>query len=313
MLEGLKKQLLIREGETAKVVYFLTVFLLVGAGMAIGRGTADALFMKRLGIEYLPMVYMALSLTLALVSLVYTAFADRIIAEKFFRIIFATLTLLVLASWVAMSQFSNSAIYFLYYLVYEVASEILLVHTALYMGQNMTTMQAKRLTPLVYAGSQTGIILGGLLLAVTVPVLGAQNMLIVWCALLVAGIVLIVGWHKRKGPSTHYRPPPRSSKPLQECTSQVKQGIRYSWSSDLLRAASFALFFMVAAFYILCYSTHRVYAQTFETEAELAGFYGLLTAATSTLALLTQVFITNRAIRRFGIRRINLLFPLTTP
>lgn len=312
MLEGLKKQLLIREGETAKVVYFLAVFLLVGAGMAIGRGTADALFLKRLGIEYLPMIYMVQSLTLAIVSLAYTAFADRIIAEKFFRIIFSTLTLLVLASWVAMSRSDGSAVYPVYYLTYEIASEILLVHTALYMGQNMTTMQAKRLTPLVYAGSQTGIILGGLLLAVTVPVLGAQNMLIVWCALLVAGSVLIVAWHRRKGPSTHYRPPPRSSRILHECTSQVKQGLRYSWSSELLRAASFALFFMVAAFYILCYSTHRVYAQTFETEAQLAAFYGLLTAATSTLALLMQVFVTNRAIRHFGVRRINLLFPLTT-
>jgi HEAT repeat protein len=312
MLEGLKKQLLIREGETTQVVYFLAVFLLVGAGMAIGRGTADALFMKRLGIEYLPMIYMVQSLVLAMVSLVYTAFADRIIAEKFFRIIFSSLTLLVLASWVVMSRSASSAVYPFYYLVYEIASEILLVHTALYMGQNMTTMQAKRLTPLVYAGSQTGIILGGLLLAATVPVLGAQNMLIVWCTLLVAGIMLIIGWHRRKGPSTHYRPPPRSSRILHECSSQVKQGLRYSWSSGLLRSASFALFFMVAAFYILCYSTHRVYAQVFETEAELAAFYGLLTAATSAIALLTQIFITNRAIRRYGVRRINLLFPLTT-
>lgn len=312
MLKGLKKQLLIQEGETGNVVYFLAVFLLIGSGMAIGRGTADALFLKRLGIEYLPMMYMIQSLLLAVVSLVYAAFADRIIAEKFCRIIFSILTLLVFASWVAMSRSAGSLVYPLYYLLYEVASEILLVHTALYMNQNMTTMQAKRLAPLLYAGSQMGIILGGLLLAVAVPVVGTQNMLLVWCALLVPGILLIVTWHRRKGPSTHFRPPHRGSRIFYECANQVKQGLRYSWSSDLLRAGSFALFFMVIAFYILCYSTHRVYAQTFETEADLASFYGMLTAATSSIALLTQLFITNRAIRRYGVRRINLLFPLTT-
>ncbi len=312
MLEGLQKQLLIREGETAKVAYFLSVFLLIGAGMAIGRGTADALFLKRLGIEFLPVMYMIQSLMLAVVSLVYTAFADRVLAEKFFRVIFSILTLLVFASWIVMTRSTDSTIYPVYYLIYEIASEILLVHAALYMGQNMTTMQAKRLAPLVYAGSQIGVILGGLLLATAVPVLGAQNMLIVWCTLLVAGVVLIVYWHAQTGPSTHFRPPHRGSRIIRECTSQIRQGIRYSWSSDLLRSGAFALFFMVAAFYILCYSTHRVYTKTFETEAELAAFYGILTAATSSIALLTQIFITNRAIRRYGVRRINLLFPLTT-
>ncbi|MDH3980269.1 MAG: MFS transporter [Gammaproteobacteria bacterium] len=312
MLKGLKKQLLIQEGETGNVVYFLAVFLLVGSGMAIGRGTADALFLKRLGIEYLPMMYMIQSLLLAAVSLVYAAFADRIIAEKFCRIIFSVLTLLVFASWVAMSRSDGSLVYPLYYLLYEIASEILLVHAALYMSQNMTTMQAKRLAPLLYAGSQMGIILGGLLLAAAVPIVGTQNMLLVWCALLLPGVLLIITWHRRKGPSTHFRAPPRGSRIFRECTNQVKQGLRYSWSSELLRAGSFALFFMVTAFYILCYSTHRVYAQTFETEADLAGFYGMLTAATSSIALLIQIFVTNKAIRRYGVRRINLLFPLTT-
>jgi hypothetical protein len=50
--------LLIRRGERNKVTWFLLFFLLVSAGMAVGRGTADALFQKRLGIEYLPVMYL---------------------------------------------------------------------------------------------------------------------------------------------------------------------------------------------------------------------------------------------------------------
>ena len=42
----------------------------------------------------------------------------------------------------------------------------------------------------------------------------------------------------------------------------------------------------------------------FESEEDLTRFFGLLTAATSGIALVSQLFITNRVIRRFGIRSI---------
>ncbi len=113
-------------------------------------------------------------------------------------------------------------------------------------------------------------------------------------------------------PRLYFRAPKKSREPFHECLEQISQGVRFTYHSSLLRAASFALFFMVIAFYVLCYSVNRVYAQTFESEEDLTRFFGLLTAATSGIALISQLFITNRVIRRFGIRSINLLFPLTT-
>jgi HEAT repeat protein len=306
------KRLLIHTGERGNVLYFLLFFMLVSAGMAIGRSSADALFLKRLGFEYLPVMYMIQSLLLAAVSMVYTAFADRIPAERFFRNLLSVLIILILASWFVIHTSGNPFIYPVYYLIYEVSSEILLVHAALYMNQNMTTLQAKRLAPLVYAGAQTGTIIGGLALVMAAPVIGTQNMLLVWCGLLVAGSTALYIRHRRHGASTHFRTPRKSQRLLNDCLLQIKQGLRYTYSSSLLRASSLTLFFMVIAFYILCYSVNRVYTQTFESEESLTRFFGLLTAVTSMLALTAQLFITNRAIRRFGVRTINLLFPWTT-
>jgi predicted Fe-Mo cluster-binding NifX family protein len=308
----LEKKLLIKPGERGKVLYFLLFFMLVSAGMAIGRSTADALFLKRLGIEYLPLMYIIQGMMLAAVSMVYAAFADRIPAEKFFRALFAVLILLVFASWTAMSASSNSLVYPAYYLVYEVASEILLIHTALYMNQNMTTIQTKRLAPLVYAGAQVGTIIGGLLLVIAAPAFGARNLLLLWCALLLAGAIAINIRHKKHGTSTHFRTPKKSRHLMKDCIEQVQQGIKFTYRSSLLRAASLALFFMVLAFYILCYSVNRIYTQTFDTEESLTRFFGLLTATTSVIALFMQLFVTNRAIKHFGVRTINLLFPATT-
>ena len=312
MLERLEKLLLIHQGERSNVLYFLFFFLLVSTGMAIGRSTADALFLKRMGIEYLPLMYIFQSVTLAATSMVYAAFADRVPAEKFFKALFTTIIVLVFCSWMVMSTSTGNLVYPVYYIIYEVASELLLVHAALYMNQNMNTMQAKRLAPLIYAGAQTGTIIGGLFLVIAAPLFGTRNLLLFWCLLLVAGSVLMFIRHRRYGVSTHYRAPKKSRHQLKDCADQITQGVKFTFSSELLRASSFALFFMVIAFYILCYSVNRIYTQTFDSEESLTRFFGLLTAATSSIALFTQLFITNRVIERFGIRTINLLFPWTT-
>ena len=308
----IEKKFLIHAGERGNVIYFLLFFLLVSAGMAIGRSSADALFFKRVGIEYLPLMYIIQSMMLAAVSLVYTAFADLIPAERFFRNLFGVLITLILGSWIVIHTSETTLIYPAYYLIYEVSSEVLLVHAALYMNQNMTTLQAKRLAPLVYAGAQVGTIIGGLTLAFAAPLVGTQNMLLVWCGLLVAASAALYIRHKRHGASTHFRKPRKTQHLLNEGLAQIQQGIKFTYNSSLLRASSLTLFFMVVAFYVLCYSVNRVYTQTFESEESLTRFFGLLTAVTSILALSMQLFVTNRAIKHFGVRTINLLFPWTT-
>jgi hypothetical protein len=312
MIEQLERKLLIKPGEGGNVLYFLFFFMLVSAGMAIGRSTADALFLKRLGVEYLPLMYIVQSLLLAAVSMVYAAFADRVPAEKFFRALFSILLVLVLGTWLVMTASGNPLVYPAYYLIYEVASELLLVHATLYMSQNMNTLQAKRLMPLVFAGAQVGTITGGLVLVLATPLFGTQNLLLLWCALLITGSVILAIRHRRHGASAHFRAPKKSRNLLRDCVEQVHQGIKFTYTYSLLRASSFALFFMVISFYIVCYSVNRIYTQTFDSEESLTRFFGLLTAATSAIALFTQLFITNRAIRRFGIRTMNLLFPWTT-
>ena len=308
----LQRLMLIQPGEAGKVGYFLVFFLLVSAGMAIGNSTANALFLKRVGVEYLPLLYMGQSVLLAVVSLGYAAIADRVPAERFFRYMFSTLLLLVAGCWLLVSYTRSSLVYPAYYLVYEVASEVLLVHAALYLGQNMNTLQVKRLAPLMFAGAQVGTITGGSLLALVAPLAGAGNLLLIWCLLLSAAVALLIVWHRRHGQSSHYRAPRKSRDLLGGSIEQVRQGVRFTLDSSLLRAASMATFCMVIAFYIMTYSINRIYNQAFAGEAELAGFLGALTAVTGSIALLLQLFVTSRVIRRFGVRRINMLFPVST-
>ncbi len=312
MHSRIAKLLLVRDNEKHHVMYFFLLYAILGCGIAFGRNSTDVLFFKRFGVEYLPLMYVAFSVALALISIFYAAFADRISPEKLSIAIFGTLICLLVANWAWIGFGDSSAAYPAYFLLYETASEVLIVHSAHYLSQNYTSLQAKRLFPLIMAGTQVGIIIGSIILAFSGGHIRIQEILLAWSALLAINVFMIYSWHSRHGTSAYFRPIHKSSNQLKQAASQIRYGFTLIKTSRMLRAASFALFFMVITFYILCYSVNRIYTNTFSTEAELSRFFGILTATTNGIALFLQIFITNRVIHRFGVKKVNMFFPVTS-
>jgi len=312
MLKNIAGFFLINEKELPQFRYFLLVFVLLGTGLALGRGSADALFFKRYGIEHLPMMFLILSVVLCLSSVVYTTIADRISGEKVFRYLFVTLITLLIANWAVMSFTSLEVAYPIYYLIYEIASEIFIIHAAHYLSQNLLLVQSKRLAPLVMAGTQIGVIIGGIFLANISFLTDIQNVLLIWCLIMGASAALVRRWHRKFGVSLYFRPSPKIANKFKQTVSDVTQSVRLMKSSNLLKALSFALFFMVITVYILIYTVNVIYTETFKTEESLSSFFGILTAVNGTLALLLQIFVTNRTIRKFGAKQVKLLFPVAS-
>jgi hypothetical protein len=312
MIKRLGSFILIRDQEYRHVAYFFALYFLIGCGMALGRGTADALFFKRYGIEYLPVMYIIVSLLLCLTSVAYAAFADRIPSERFFNILFVSLIVLLLCNWSLIAFSETTLSYPVYFVIYEIASELLAVHAAHYLSQNFDILQVKRLSPLIMAGTQFGVITGGIFLASASHTIGVQNFLLFWSLLLAASLILLSVWHRTHGTSPYFRPGHTRADKLGQAVNEVQQGLKLIRSSDLLRALSLALFFMVITFYVLCYSVNRIYTNTFQSEESLTMFFGMLTAANSLIALLLQIFVTNKLLRKFGARQVNLIFPVTS-
>jgi MFS family permease len=180
------------------------------------------------------------------------------------------------------------------------------------MSQNLVQTQSKRLTPIILAGYQVGIIIGGLFLAAMSKTVGVQNMLLIWVVMLTLSFLLISYWHKKHGVSPYFRAGRKERSRLRQSINQVTRGVRLMRTSRLLRMSSYALFFMVMSTYILTYTVNLIYTETFVTETSLSAFFGILVAVNSAIALLIQVFISNRAIHHFGVKRINLIFPATS-
>ncbi len=305
--------LLVRQGEGRQTVFFMLLFLCMGAGIAIGKGSADALFLKRYGIEYLPYVYLVLGVALALASTLYAAFVDRISAERFLLLLFMIQLLALFGSWLYMDVLRESAIYPAYYVLYTLSAELLLVHGAVYIGQNLNTLQSKRLTSLVFGGYQLGMVLGGLVLALVIANMGLNVAPLAWGACVIAAVFMILWWHRRHGVSPFYYPKSTSSKGRIRCAiDEVRQGIDFTRRKLLLKYASFALIFMVITFYMLSYSAHLIYVKTFASEQELLAFFGVLVVATNVAAMLLQLTVSNRVMAAIGVRKTKLIYPITT-
>ena len=280
--------------------------------MALANATANALFLKRFGIDYLPLVYLVQGGAGLITMLLYASIADLISAEHFFKVLFALLSVLVLGFWAMISLNTEPLLFPTYFLFCEIVADLLLVHSALYLNQNINTLQAKRLSPIIFAGLQIGTIFGGLFLAAYASALGTNNILIVWFALLLLALSMIALRHQIKGPSPYFRPARKSTHKLKCMATHIQQGVRFTRESELLRTATIAMIFMVITYYIISYSVKRVYADSFVLEEDLTAFFGVLSTLTSTLALLAQLFLTSRLIQSFGVPTVNLFYPLTS-
>ncbi len=293
--------------------FFVLLLVCLGAGMAIGRGSADVMFLKRYGIEYLPVMYLVLSLVLAVCFTLYAAFVDRISSERFFYFLLSTEALMLMGFWLVIAYTDIQLVYPAYFIFYELVSELILVHATFYIAQSLDTLQSKRLTSLILAGYQLGMIIGGLFFAVMMPSIGVEHSMIIWSCLLMLSLAMLFFWHSKHGVSPFFIQPSKTNgRRVSAAIQEVTKGVQFVRSSPLLRNASFALFFMVLMFYVLTYSVNKIYSESFESEAALAMFFGLLVAGTNLLAVILQAFVSGRVIERIGVRKSKLIYPMLT-
>ncbi|NOX08288.1 MAG: hypothetical protein GXP22_02150 [Gammaproteobacteria bacterium] len=310
MIERIYRFFMIEAGERERFSHFLLIFTLLGCGMSLGRGSAEAMFFKRFGIENLPYTYVLLGLALFVVCLIYASIVDRISSEKLLKNIINILLAVLLLCWLVISFAPHEGIYPIYYLLYEITSEIILIHSTLYLSQNLDSRQIKRLIPIILGGMQLGAILGGSLLAISAQFIAVEHILLLWVITLIITRQQVQRYHTNHGTSPYFRPLRRGRGAFSQALQQISEGLSFARYSTLLKFILLALFFMVISFYILHYASNRIYIDYFTDEASLTSFYGGLSAITGIIALFFQLFITNKLIHRKGIRLVNLIFPV---
>ena len=300
--------------ERSKVLLLFSVAILIGIGYSVSRAAAEALFLTRLGVAFLPYLQLVNPLLVFVATTVYGVFSTRLSHGRL--LIYTALIpipLIVLAR--VLIDFDLQAVYFALFAFVLAYATVIAVSWAVYLPSLYDIQQAKRLVPIIAGGNLIGTTAGGGAVAFVIPVIGAANGLMIWIAALlsVVALVRIIDRHftplhseARKAPPTRQQ---RSVKPP-GFLSYLKEGIVYARSSALFRITVVTYLAMASALQLIDFEYSKIFARAFPNSSELAAFLGLIDSLPSIIALLVQGLVVPQAIRRLGLQTTNLFFPL---
>jgi AAA family ATP:ADP antiporter len=298
----------VRSGEGSTVLYLCLVSLLIGLGLAVGRSTSDSLFLIQYGPQYLPAVFVGSGVWLALSSLMYAEYVDRIRPWQMLAGLLGLTGAGVGGLWLAIAAEGGRWIFAVYIVLYGAASEMMLMQLNLYVTGHFDALAAKRLIPLTNASSRLGAVAGGLGVGLLGQHIETSYLILGWSVAFLIGVFAILFRHKSDKVPSFARMRHRA-----KGSHGLIEGVRYAKRSRLLRIIGIGLFILIMLLSIQDFVANTLIASHFQNnEAGLTSFLGWLLAAVNGSVLVAQTFFTGRIIHRIGVTGANLIFPITT-
>jgi HEAT repeat protein len=286
----------------------LSVAALLGVGFSVSRAASEAMFLVHFGVDYLPYLLLANPLLVLVTSTVYGAYADRIPDD---RLMIYT-ALLPVPLIVLMRALIFGEVHWVYFVLYTFVlayATILTTSWTVYLAGHYDVQESKRLLPFIQSGTLIGMVLGGIGVALCVPLIGSANILWLWAGTLVAAVAIVrtitrvhtaIDTRARKTKRAGPRPSLRQS---------IAEGIAYSRSSALFMTMAISSIATMMALQVIDFEYSKIIRVAFPDSAQLTAFLGVFDGLTNVVALMLQLFVVPWCLRRFGVQGTNLLFP----
>ncbi|MEQ7921563.1 MFS transporter [Xanthomonas sp. WHRI 1810A] len=170
------------------------------------------------------------------------------------------------------------------------------------MADAFDAAQAKRLFAFIAAGASVGGLVGPLISAFSINLLGQAGLAFVSAVLLLLALVLkryLMAWRERGGAG---RPgAPAAENPRHPVAGNPFSGVSRVLRSPYLLMMCLFVVLLATASTFLYFEQARLVAQLFTTREEQIRVFGLIDFAVQAGALVSQVFITGRIAQRFGV------------
>jgi ATP:ADP antiporter, AAA family len=297
----------IRPGEGARVaLLFLYSMAAVGGVLTIGLAASDVLFMSEMPPTALPYMFILPAAAIIPVLLLYNQVAARMPLAR--AIIGSNLLLLVgivlfrvLLDTAVSTSFALLAALFMFM---EFAGTLITLQFWNVAGQVFNTREAKRLFGLIAAGGTLATPIAGLSLVGLVQLIGVPNLLWIAALSLVICIACVAALSRRQQVAL-------AAQAAHPIPTHNLPKLRTMLHSPLLRAIGWLTIVLSLLINIGTYQFYQSLQQRFaEREADMAAYLGAFEFWAGMAAVLVQVALTSRIIRRFGIFVALLLFPL---
>jgi len=165
--------------------------------------------------------------------------------------------------------------------------------------------QGRRLFGAIAAGGTVGAMVGPLATSGLVHVVGVGGMLLVAAGLLVLALACLLGMPRRTGAGTDAPPDPIIG-------GKVLAGLASVARSRYLRTISIYILFLVSTATFLYFQQGWFVERSFASREDRTQFFAHLDLATNILALVVQVLITRRLIKRLGVAFVLAILPVVT-
>ncbi len=305
----------VQRQEWPKALMLLSAATCLGIGFSVSRAAAEGLFLTRFGVDYLPYLQLVNPFLVLVATTVYGTVSSRMSNHRL-MIYTALIPIPLILIMRFFMIFGQSWVYFALLAFVLAYASVLSTSWAVYLPGHYDVQEAKRLLPFIASGLLIGAVLGGIGVALFVPVIGAANILFVWAGSLLGVTAVVQAIAKLYTPMDAET---RKAKPSSQRGGQkkpgvldnLKEGLAYSKSSTLFLTTAVATIATMMALQLIDFEYSKIFARKFPDSADLTAFLGVVDGLTTILALMVQWFIVPRCIRRLGVQGTNLLFPYT--
>ncbi len=282
----------------------------------VGKVGSNSIFIKNVGVTYLPIAYVLAPVVLLVASSVIFSLVGRMRRRDLFIWYVGIVTLLSIAAQVLLPV-TDTDFWFTYVLAQVVKDTVYLIFWV-YAGNLFDSEQSKRIFPLFAGSLLVGKIVGGLLAAGLTPIIHSEMFMAVEAiGFAVAFVVLVVfRRHLPEGEGAVSLSEKAEPKSLGQRLAGSLSGYKLVSRDTLLRPFGVNIFF----WYFLMQIANYLFAAGLDAATQSGTLqksqddYTLLYASVYTsgslVALFIQTFFTGGLIRRLGVSVVIFAFPL---
>jgi len=287
---------------------------MVGADW-VGKLGADALFVKRYGVQYVPWMYIITPIAMLAVSALIFFFIDRMRRRTMLLVYVGATTILSVALQyeITTGDIGNIVQPISYVFAHGVKETIYILFWV-YAGNLYDAEQSKRLFPFFAGSVLVGKILGGFIGAGIAPIIHAENFIgaqAVGFGVCFVALVLYRGLPEGRGGHVEDKHRPEG---VRATVRESVDGYRAVASDPLMRTFGVGVFFwyflMQFANFLYLLGLDQSSGGSVTGEDYFSQLYAGVYTSSSLVALVIQSFITTALLRRIGIAWVLFLLPL---
>jgi hypothetical protein len=289
----------VHEEEIGLFMWTVILLFLVRSSGILLNNYAETAFLKRYGVEYMPIVNMINAVVTFFVMGIVTGVTTRLPGARLLAWLFVFCALSVAAIRVAI-PFGAELIYPLLFMLksqYEVLLALLFWNLA---NDLFNTRQSKRLFPLITAGGVIGQILGSFATPMVARRMFVDNLLVIYTVTALAGAWVVYAMGRRYPTLLFPQTKTGREESRRPLVKELKTVLPLIRSSVLVKILVVLTFMANVVIPIMNYQFNFAVNEQFSTESGLIEFFGYFRGVLNIVSLVILLFV-GKLYDRFGL------------